>query len=100
MFTRISSWFAKKQKAVAGLVGAVLTWCSVIAYQDGGFRNIIAPEWVGLAIALATALGVYTATNAPAAPPVTRNVPSGAAGNVGGYPATLAEPLAPEDHAS
>lgn len=65
--SKITAWFARSQKAIAGLVGAVLTWCSVIANQRGGFNNISAIEWVALGIAVATALGVYTATNAPAA---------------------------------
>lgn len=49
---------AQHRKAIAALVGAVLTWGSV-AQVDG----VTAAEWWGLAVAAATALGVYGTTN-------------------------------------
>lgn len=63
----IVTWLARRTKAIAAFITAVLVWCQVIAAQDGGFTAITALEWVGLAIAVAGALGVYNATNA--APP-------------------------------
>lgn len=46
------------RKTIAALVGAVLTW-GTVAQVDG----IEGAEWWGLAVAVATALGVYNVTN-------------------------------------
>lgn len=46
------------RKSIAAIVGAVLTWGSV-AQVDG----ITSGEWWGLAIAAATALGVFAVPN-------------------------------------
>ena len=46
------------RKTAAALVGAVLTW-GTVAQVDG----ITTAEWWGLAVALATAVGVYSVTN-------------------------------------
>lgn len=46
------------RKTIAGLIGAVLTW-GYTASNDGIQTN----EWWGLAIAVATALGVYGVVN-------------------------------------
>lgn len=48
------------KKTIAALVGSVLTW-GVVAQVDG----ITAAEWWGLAVAAATALGVYGTVNEP-----------------------------------
>lgn len=79
----VIQWFGARSKTIAALVGAVLLWCQLIATQDGGFGSVTDLEWVGLAIAIATALGVYTATNGPGpvakaeAVPPTANIPQG-----------------------
>ena len=70
----MSNFFAflgRSRKAIAALVGAVLVWCQAIAAQPGGFQKITAVEWVALAVALATALGVYAASNDPTTPKFT-----------------------------
>lgn len=54
------SIFPTYRKTVAALVGAVLTW-GAVAQVDG----ITGAEWWGLAIAVATAAGVYGTTNEP-----------------------------------
>lgn len=46
------------RKTVASLVGAVLTW-GTVAQVDG----ITSAEWWGLAVAVATAVGVYSINN-------------------------------------
>lgn len=82
--SKLVAWFGRSRKAIAAFVGAVLVWCQGIALQDGGFHHITAYEWVALATAVATALGVYSALNdAPAA-----DVPT--------YAPTTSEPV---DHA-
>jgi len=65
MFSKFVAWFGRSRKAIAGLVTAVLSWCTLIANQDGGFHRITAAEWVALAIAVATALSVYGTSNDP-----------------------------------
>ena len=56
------------RKAVYALVGTVLTWSAIIAQQTNNFRSITAVEWVALAVAVATALGVYGTVNDPKPP--------------------------------
>lgn len=46
------------RKTLAAIVGAVLTWGSVA--QDGGIQ---ATEYWGLAVAVATAIGVFSVPN-------------------------------------
>lgn len=65
----MSNFFAflgRSRKAIAGVVTPVLAWATVVAAQPGGFQNITGTEWVALAIAAATGLGVYQAANDPA----------------------------------
>lgn len=50
------------KKAIVGLVGAVLTWGLTAHLPDG---SIDRAEWWGLAVAVATALGVYATPNGP-----------------------------------
>lgn len=47
------------RKTVAAVLGAAGTWC-LASLPDGKITQM---EWVALAVALATALGVYTVTN-------------------------------------
>ena len=51
------------RKSGAALIGSVLTWAGA-AYVPTGHVN--RPEWYALAVALATALGVYSVSNSPA----------------------------------
>lgn len=53
---------AQVRKAVATLIGGVLTWCSA-ALVDG---SVTTPEWIALGVVAATALGVYSVPNEPA----------------------------------
>lgn len=64
--SKFIAWLGRSRKAIAALVGAVLVWCQTIAVQDGGFHNVTAVEWVALAVAVATAFGVYGTSNDPA----------------------------------
>ena len=56
---------AKYRKTLVALVGTVLTWAGVAYVPDG---NVDRWEWYGLAVALATAAGVYAVPNTPRAP--------------------------------
>ena len=49
------------RKTLVALVGTVLTWAGVAYVPDG---NVDRYEWYALALALATAAGVYVAPNA------------------------------------
>lgn len=51
-------------KSVTALVTGVLGWAAVVISSDT--KSITAPEWLGLAVAAATALGVYGVANTPA----------------------------------
>lgn len=64
--SKLAAWFGRSRKAVAGFVTPILAWCTVVAAQPGSFHRVTAVEWVGLAIAAATGLGVYQAANEPA----------------------------------
>lgn len=48
------------RKTGAAVIGSVLTWTGAAYVPDG---HITRPEWYALALALATALGVYAVTN-------------------------------------
>ena len=52
---------AEYRKTVVAAVGAVLTWAGVAYVPDGHVDRF---EWYALALALATAAGVYVAPNA------------------------------------
>jgi hypothetical protein len=56
---------ARYSKLIAAAIGSGLTWAGVAWVPDG---HISRPEWYALAVALATAAGVYGVTNAPAPP--------------------------------
>ena len=51
---------ATYRKTIVALVGGVLAWGQVAYVPDGSLSR---DEWYGLAVALATALGVYGITN-------------------------------------
>lgn len=48
-------------KSITALVSGVLGWCAVVIASAPG--RVTASEWLGLAVAIATALGVYSASN-------------------------------------
>ena len=48
------------RKTIVATVGGVLAWGQVAYVPDG---NVDRPEWYGLAVTLATALGVYGIAN-------------------------------------
>ena len=52
---------AEYRKTFVAAVGAVLTWAGVAYVPDGHVDRF---EWYALALALATAAGVYVAPNA------------------------------------
>ena len=56
---------ASYRKAVATLIGTVLTWAQVAYVPDG---HIDRGEWFGLALALATIVGVIGVSNEPKQP--------------------------------
>jgi hypothetical protein len=51
---------AQYRKTIVAVIGAVLTWVAVAYVPDG---SISREEWFALAVALATALGVYGISN-------------------------------------
>lgn len=56
----MNDFFAAHKKSISALIGGVLTWGATA--QDSG---ITAAEWWGLAIAAASALGVFAVRNVP-----------------------------------
>ncbi len=54
---------APYRKTVAAVVTGLIGWATVVVVSEP--TNITATEWLGLAIALATALGVYAVPNEP-----------------------------------
>jgi hypothetical protein len=50
---------SKYNKFYVAIVGATLTWITVALADD----KVTTQEWVGLAVAVATALGVYQIPN-------------------------------------
>ena len=73
-------------KTVAALVGSVLTWAGA-AYIPSG--HVTRDGWYALALAVATAAGVYGVTNAPGARKQTANPSSVSLGEP-----SMAEPVA------
>lgn len=59
------SGLGRYSKSITALVGAVLTWTGAAYVPDG---HVTRAEWFGLAVALATAVGVYAVTNNDPAP--------------------------------
>ena len=53
------TFLAEIRKALAGIIGSVITW----AFSALGDEQITTLEWVGLAAAIATGLGVYQIPN-------------------------------------
>ncbi len=51
------------RKTVAAVVVGVLGWAAVVITSEPS--QVTASEWLGLATALATALGVYSVPNEP-----------------------------------
>lgn len=49
------------RKSLVSLVGGLIGWAS-ISLPDG---HVSFPEWISLAVLVATALGVYVAPNSP-----------------------------------
>lgn len=47
------------RKTVAALIGAVLTWATATLTDN----HVSTAEWIALAVAVATALGVYQVSN-------------------------------------
>jgi hypothetical protein len=54
---------APYRKTVAAIVVGLIGWATVVVTSETS--KITAPEWIGLATAVATALGVYTVPNTP-----------------------------------
>lgn len=50
----------RSRKAITGLVGGVIGWETLVS-----FAHISHAQWTGLAVVIATALGVYVAPNEP-----------------------------------
>jgi hypothetical protein len=51
------------KKTIAATVGALISWAQLVVGSKEA--NITAPEWIALAIGLATATGVWYVTNEP-----------------------------------
>lgn len=54
---------APYRKTVTAIVVGLIGWATVVVTSEA--VKITAPEWIGLATAVATALGVYTVPNDP-----------------------------------
>lgn len=63
----MTAFLARYRKTLAALVGVLLTWFGSAYVPDGHIDRV---EWLGLAVALATVLGVYGVTNEPIPAPV------------------------------
>ena len=75
------------RKTIIATVGGVLAWAQIAYVPDG---SIDRPEWYGLAVTLATALGVYGVANRQDTPAMVVDAPVADA-----YPEpTPAEPVA------
>lgn len=57
--------FAPYRKTVTAIVVGLIGWATIVVMSEA--VKITASEWVGLATALATALGVYSVPNDPQA---------------------------------
>lgn len=51
------------QKSVTALVTAVLGWFAVVIAADPNNFHVTNSQWLGLGVAVATALGVYAVPN-------------------------------------
>lgn len=60
----VLGWLAATRKTWVAVIGTVLTWAGVAWVPHPS--HVTAADWYGLAVALATAAGVYGVTNAPA----------------------------------
>lgn len=49
------------RKTLAALIGALITWASATLTDN----HVSTAEWIALALAITTALGVYAAPNEP-----------------------------------
>jgi hypothetical protein len=56
----------KYRKTITAVVTGVIGWAGVVIASDA--TGVTAAEWLGLAVAVATALGVYGVPNDPPAP--------------------------------
>lgn len=54
---------APYRKTITALTTGLIGWASVVIVSEP--TNITATEWLGLAVALATAFGVYAVPNEP-----------------------------------
>jgi hypothetical protein len=54
-------WLSRSRKTLVALVAGVLGWLQTAYVPDG---TVSRAEWVGLAVIVAMALGVYAVTNA------------------------------------
>lgn len=70
---------AHYRKAVTALVGAILTWTGAAYVPDG---HVDRAEWYALAIALATAAGVYGVANGHPQTAVTPDVHPSLGGSI------------------
>lgn len=59
----VLAWLAATRKTWVSLIGTVLTWAGVAWVPNP--HHVTAADWYGLAVALATAAGVYGITNGP-----------------------------------
>lgn len=59
----VLAWLAATRKTWVAGIGVVLTWAGVAVVPHPG--HVSAADWYGLAVALATAAGVYGVTNGP-----------------------------------
>jgi hypothetical protein len=62
--------FGKYAKAITALVTAILGWFAVVIAASPDSFHVSNSQWLGLGVALATALGVYGMPNQPSEPPV------------------------------
>jgi hypothetical protein len=51
------------KKTIAAVTGAIISWAQLVVGSSQ--IDITAPEWIVLAIGLATAFGVYQVSNEP-----------------------------------
>jgi hypothetical protein len=56
------SWFARSRKSVTALVVGIIGWFELVP----DLHHISRGSWIGLAVLIASALGVYTVSNDPA----------------------------------
>lgn len=51
------------KKSITAIVGALISWAQLVVFSSS--EAITAPEWIALAVGLATAFGVYQLANEP-----------------------------------